>query len=270
MINTNSEYVGPFDREFVQQMASVGAKPSQQINQPIIPVNELGITVVEKDPRSGANILQNVQAAIRAGASTIQLIMTTSSQSAIGGRPKAYGKEVRDAIREAAHANELNIAGLEMPTSSHTNLSGFDNRKGFDEKKRYEDMEEIRDAMQFVADVAEGGGVDIWSQEFPRTIFDLDKHKGTQWEDKFFEHPKEKEEAIKHLVDKRTGDIIKSIRIKDVIPTFEWKVNDKTSLICSRVNSLLCILFFKFLASINCLRCLSKTNSYLFCCPISC
>jgi len=223
MSNFNTSYKTPLDKGYYTEFISTEPTPQQNLEKPIIPIKDLGITVVEKDPRTGANILQNVQAAIRQGASNIQLVMTTPASNPIGGRPKAYGEEVREAIREVAKANELFIGGVEMPTSSHTNMSGFDNRSGFSEKKRHEDMQEVRDAIKFAADVAQGGGVDIWSQEFPRTIFDAKWNTEGKWKDQFYEHPKEHEDAVKHLVDKRNGNIIQNIRVGDKVAYPDWE-----------------------------------------------
>ena len=130
-----SSYQTPLDRGYYTEFVTAEPSPGSNLSKPIVSVKELGITVVEKDPRTGANILQNVQAAIRSGVSSIQLVMTTPSNNPIGGRPKAYGKEVREAIREQARASGLFIGGIEMPTSSNTNMSGFDGRQGFDEHK---------------------------------------------------------------------------------------------------------------------------------------
>ena len=224
-----SSYQTPLDRGYYTEFVTAEPSPGSNLSKPIVSVKELGITVVEKDPRTGANILQNVQAAIRSGVSSIQLVMTTPSNNPIGGRPKAYGKEVREAIREQARASGLFIGGIEMPTSSNTNMSGFDGRQGFDEHKRHEDMEEVRDAIKFTADIAEGGGVDIFSQEFPRTIFDAQWNRKGRWADQFWSHPEEPSHAVKHLVDSRTGRIVDSVRMGDTITYPVWNVAEKDS-----------------------------------------
>jgi len=195
-----------------------------KLEEPIIPINELGQTVPEKDPATGANIVQNVQAAIRSGAGNIQIVLTTPSTAAIGGRPKAYGKEVREALREMAKANEVIISGIEMPTSSISNLSGFNPQSGtISEEKRRQDMQEVKDAIQFAADVAGGGGVDIWSQEFPRTIFDAKWNKTGKWAGQFEAYEDEDKHAVKHLVDERTGRVIQEIRMNQEVAFPVWQ-----------------------------------------------
>ena len=204
---TSGSYT-PMDREYRERPVK-----ETKIEKPIIPINELGVTVVEKDPVTGGNILQNVDAAIRMGASKMQLVFNQSSMSAIGGRPKAYGKEVREGIRELSRANDVMIEGVEMPTSSMSNLSGFDPQRGnISEEKRHRDLEEVRDAIKFLADVAGGGGVDIWSQEFSRNIVDAPWNVKGKWKGSFEAYETEDKFATEYLVDKRTGQVMQEIR----------------------------------------------------------
>ena len=195
------------DREYY----SASEKP--KLEKPIIPINELGVTVPEKDPVTGGNILQNIEANIRQGASTMQLVMNVSHFNQIGGRPKAYGKEVRESIRELIRANNVKIEGLEMPTSSMSNLSGFDpQRFNISEQKRQQDLQEVKDAIKFIADVAGGGGVDIWSQEFTRNISDAPWNVTGKHAGKFEAYKEEEKYGTEFLVDKRTGHVMQELR----------------------------------------------------------
>ncbi|MBU2561771.1 MAG: sugar phosphate isomerase/epimerase [Nanoarchaeota archaeon] len=198
----------PMDREYSEPQ---NAAP--RLEKPIIPINELGITVVEKDPVTGGNIIQNVDAAIRQGTSKIQLVFNQPSYNAIGGRPKAYGKEVREGLRELARANNVTIEGVEMPTSSITNLSGFDpQRFNISDEKRHKDLQEVKDAIKFIADVSGGGGVDVWSQEFTRNIVDASWNQKGKWAGQFEAYETEDKFATEYLVDKRTGHVMQEIR----------------------------------------------------------
>ncbi|MFC1741631.1 TIM barrel protein [Nanoarchaeota archaeon] len=196
-------YYSPMDRE---SHAPDSGPP--KLEKPIVPISELGVTVLEKDPLTGGNIIQNVDAAIRQGASTIQLVFNQSHQSPMGGRPKAYGEDVRRDLRELSRANSLNIEGVEMPTSSMTNMSGFDmQHRAVSEQKRQTDLQEVKDAIRFVGDVARGGGVDIWSQEFARDIYDARWNKDGKHAGKFEAFEQEERFATAYVVDKRTGRI---------------------------------------------------------------
>ena len=208
-----------------------------KIEKPIVPINELGSTVPESDPRTGADILRNIEASIRQGASKLQVMWMTSGQQPIGGGAKAYGKEVRQAIRELLTANKIDMIGFEMPTSTMAGLSGFDPRRGVSEEKRMRDIQEVKEAIDFAVDTAGGGGIDIWSNEFNRDITDAswNNDKKSQFYDyspkellekkkiadaiKKGEKPEETDltsESVKYLVDKRSGQIIQSLKKNQV------------------------------------------------------
>jgi len=174
-----------------------------RLEEPIFPISQLGETVPEHDPTGRfKNILQTTQAAIRGGAGTIQIVLQTPPESAIGGRPKAYGEEVRQALKEVAMASNVNIAGVELPTALN-NLAGFDYQQlVFSDEKRKQSLDEVRDAIRFVADIGRGGGVDIVSWEFPRSVNEA-SWQPTDPEKKIFKQ--EGEQRIGWLVDRRSG-----------------------------------------------------------------
>jgi hypothetical protein len=190
-------YYSPMDRAYHE-----GDQESPKLEEPIFPISRLGTTVPESDPSGRTkNLIQGIQANIRHGAGTMQIVMSVPPESALGGRAKAYGEEVREAIREVAKANEILIGGFEMPTSSVTGMSGFDPQQmQFSDERRQLHMNEVKDVMKFAAETAGGGGVDMVSFEFPRPI------TGGEWKDadKFV---KPGEQRIGWLVDKRTGRV---------------------------------------------------------------
>ncbi|MEM3154849.1 MAG: hypothetical protein QW165_04785 [Candidatus Woesearchaeota archaeon] len=199
-------YYGPMDREYHQAISETQSD-GPKLEDPIFPINRLGETVPEHDP-SGRfkNIIQTTQAAIRGGAGTIQLVMMTPPESAIGGRPKAYGKEVREALKEVALASKVNIAGVELPTALN-NLAGFDYQNlVFSDEKRKQSLDEVKDAIKFAADVGRGGGVDIVSWEFPRGINEAPWQEKDPLSKGKFEQVGE--QRIGWLVDDRTGRTI--------------------------------------------------------------
>lgn len=221
-----SAYRTPMDQGY-QPAAIPPVSDEPVLEEPIVPLRQLGSTVPEKLP-TGANILQNTEAAIRAGQPNIQFVFTTQANQAIGGRPKAYGTEVREALRSMAKVNEVFIEGVEVPSGS-VNLTGFDQQNGFTEEKRQHDLDEIRDYIKFAADVGGGGGVDIWAAEFPRTIFDAAWNRtDPQSNTPMFEMYKgEADQATKVLVDKSSGRVIRQIRMNERIPFPVWNVADK-------------------------------------------
>ncbi|MBW2970139.1 hypothetical protein KY319_03380, partial [Candidatus Woesearchaeota archaeon] len=202
MVEFRTMYYGPMDREYHQAITE--APPAPSVEEPIFPISQMGETVPEQDPTGRfKNIIQSAQAAIRGGAGTIQLILMTPMESAIGGRPKAYGKEVREALKEVALASNVNIAGVELPTSMN-NLAGFDYQQlVFSDDKRAQSLGEVKDAIRFAADVGRGGGVDIVSWEFPRGINEAPWQKTDPLSQNKFEQVGE--QRIGWLVDDRTG-----------------------------------------------------------------
>lgn len=200
MAEFNTNYNNPMDRPYYTGYVSGVGQAAPKLEKPIITIGELGQTVPETDP-SGKfkNMVQGVQAALRGGSKNIQLVMTVPPNSPMGGRPKAYGHEVRQAMREMFVANDANLIGIEMPTSMN-NLSGFDAQQGvFSETTREKYMDEVKEAIRFASDVGQGGGIDIVSWEFQRPISDIAPAK---------EGFKPEEEEIRQVVEEDTGRII--------------------------------------------------------------
>lgn len=207
MAEFNTGYNNPMDRPYHTGHASGVGQAKPKIENQIITIGELGQTVPETDP-SGKfkNMVQGVQAALRGGSKNIQLVMTVPPNSPMGGRPKAYGHEVRQAMREMFVANDANLIGIEMPTSMN-NLSGFDAQQGvFSETTREKYMDEVKEAIRFASDVGQGGGIDIVSWEFQRPISDIaPKKEGFEPE----------EEEIRQVVEADTGRIV-AFRVEKV------------------------------------------------------
>ncbi len=203
MADLRGQYYRPMDKSY---HVPITEKPLiKGLDEPILPINQLGETVPENDPQ-GRNIIQTTQAAIRGGAGTLQIVMTTSHQAAIGGRFKAMGSEVRQALKEIALANKVQMGGVELPTSLK-NLSGYDQQQNtFSEEARRDGLEEVKDAIKFTADTMGGGGVDIVSWEFPRTVNDAKWNEKDKNGNRLFDRVST-DEKLASLVDKRNGRI---------------------------------------------------------------
>ncbi len=222
MAEFKTEYYTPMDRGYHAPAEFESIRPTANIEEPILPIAQLGQTVPEHDP-SGRfkNILQNVQAAIRGGTGNLQIVFMTPIENPLGGRPKAYGEEVRQALKEVALANEVLVTGMEMPTSLN-NLSGLDMQRGIvDEEKRQRDLDEVKEMIKFAADVGRGGGVDIVSWEYDRPLNRAEWIKEDKYAEKAFSKAiatEAKKEEVR-FVDVRSGQI-GSIPIREGIPMF--------------------------------------------------
>ncbi len=212
MAEWKTQPYNPMERQAHETIELDPARSSANIEEPIIPISELGQTIPEHDPAGKfKNVIQVAQAAIRRGAGKMQLMLQTPSEQAVGGRPKAYGPEVREQLREVFKANEAMLSGIEMPTSIN-NLSGYDPQRGtFDDEKMKKDMDEVKDAIKFAADVGEGGGVDILSWEYARPLFNAPWNKDDTGRP-IFEEPGE---PVVQIVDERTGRI-QGMRINEI------------------------------------------------------
>jgi hypothetical protein len=212
---SSGPYYNTMDREYQS-----APKEAPTLERPIVPINELGVTVPERHPVTGGNIIQNVESSIRMGASKMQIVLSTNASQPSGGGPKLYGEDVRESLRELARANNVMIEGVELPTNAYSNLSGFDHeQRMISESKRQRDLHEVKEAIKFVGDIAGGGGVDIWSQEFMRGISDAPWNKDQRFE----AYEGEERYATEYLVDKRTGQIMQEIKHSSDIFTPVYK-----------------------------------------------
>jgi hypothetical protein len=212
MVQFMTSYFNAMDREFEERPVSPTESVSApDIEQPLIPISQIGATSIDVGQ---GNILQELEKNIHMGASKIQIIFSAGGSRAggISSGPSSYGKDVRKALQEKAKSTGVDIIGVELSPGQISGLAGFDPQSGrLSEQKRAADMNKVRDAIRFAADVSKGGGVDLWSQEFSRSVIDADWNKKKE----FFGHTpaelKDEKEAKmqKYLLDKRTGDPVR-------------------------------------------------------------
>ncbi|MFH1637409.1 MAG: TIM barrel protein [Candidatus Woesearchaeota archaeon] len=180
------EYKTPMDR------------PIEQID---ISSKDIGISMGIGDP------WVNIKTAVTAGASHVELgfmgMGKGSINSPTGVTPEIIGKDKREDIRQFAKINRVKLS-----THASANVIGFTGLKdrGFNEEARAMAQAEVRRAIDFAADVAEGGPVVIHTGEFPRAIIEAPGEKfGTMGKER---REEEEKKAMAGLVDKRTGEIM--------------------------------------------------------------
>ncbi len=147
------------------------------------------------------DVLDGLQANIRAGASAVELGFTGTGKGNLGGgqtNPEMFGKDKREAMRQLSKINEVVV-------STHASIgvqgiSGLDPKENaFTPQASENVIHEIERTVDFAADVAGGGPVVIHGAEFPREV-----------SEKYKEFEMYEEEAKKTpiwLVNKRTGRI---------------------------------------------------------------
>ncbi len=153
------------------------------------------------------DVKQGLKANIFAGASQIELGFMGQGKGSrsqpTGVTPETFGKTEREEMREMARVNEVKIS-----THASANVMGFAgyNEQGFRDELRERALHEVKRAVDFAADVAQGGPIVVHTGEFPRDVatkyYDEEKKMGLQL------YPEEKEKGIVQFVDEETGRII--------------------------------------------------------------
>lgn len=183
----------------------------------VMPLRQIGVSIM-----ATKDAIQPLVAKIREGASKVEIgFMGAGKGSVFSGQitPESVDSEQRQAIRELAKINKVDLS-----THATVSTGGFAglSQRGFDENTRMQNVNEIKRAIEFAADTAQGGAITIHTDEFPRPIFNVSpKEEGL-----FRAHPSEAEEAQFYLVDTRTGDIITAVRKNVPIQMPEWEKDE--------------------------------------------
>jgi sugar phosphate isomerase/epimerase len=214
MADFGRDYATPMDRGY-----EVGAE--NYAGQTGLSIGELAIsTMVTKDA------LQNVVAKMREGASAVELgFMGAGKGNIFGGQisPETIGREQRDAIRELAKLNKVELTT--HATVGATGMSGL-TEQGFNDEARERNITEIKRAIDFAADTAGGGPIVFHTGEWQRPVYKA----GEKYGGKFLAYPEEREKAHIFVADKEKGTIEaipKDVKLwEPVVDT--WETDAKT------------------------------------------
>lgn len=208
---------GPMNREYSEGSSETG--PARSLEEPIIPISDIGVTVPE-GARFGS-LIQTATAAIRKGAGSLEL-STSMGGGAEPAGAESYGKDAREAIRELARANEVNLVSVHTPVQVG-NMSGFDPQRGnFSDETRKMELDEVKKAIRFAAEAAQGGAVVVHTGEFQRPMFDADWNKEGKWKNSFVQYEEEPDKAVYPLVDERTGKVLMEVRKNQTVYRPKW------------------------------------------------
>ena len=120
---------------------------------------------------SAANVA-GIYAKIRMGAGSIEIGFPGKFMGQRGAHtPGMYGEDQRQAIRELAKINEVNIT-----THASYNIMGLmgrDERGNFSVQNATQEVKEIQRAIDFAADVTGGGSVVVHTGEWVRPLTDM-------------------------------------------------------------------------------------------------
>ncbi len=219
MIFSNDNYYHPMDREYAAPKTDT---ITRKLEKPLFPVSEIGQTVTEG--RGQGTFIQSVTAAIRKGAGRLELstVMEGSDQ---GVGAEAYGKHAREALRELAKINEVKLHSVHAP-SQIGNVSGM-TQQGFSNEARQKTLHEIKKAVDFAKDVTNGSAIVVHTGEFPRVMAHQRWAMDEEGKELFRGYEEEPEEAVVHIVDDRTGQIMQTVTKNQVVSRPVWMKSDK-------------------------------------------
>ncbi|MFO8015504.1 MAG: hypothetical protein R6U32_00205 [Candidatus Woesearchaeota archaeon] len=193
-------------------------------SEPTLAVDEIGQTVAE-GRAGGGTFIESVQAALRKGAASVELSAQMEGQEP-GTGVASYGVQKRRELREMARANEINVASVHTP-SQIGNLSGFAGpEKGFVDEQREMFLNEVKKAVNFAADVTNGGAVVVHTGEYQRPISEEPWAKDKYGRHIFKQYEEEPQRAIMRIVDDRTGQVIQQVRKNQEVYRPEWLTAD--------------------------------------------
>ncbi|MBW2996006.1 sugar phosphate isomerase/epimerase [Candidatus Woesearchaeota archaeon] len=214
-----SSYVTPMDRDY--------GKPT--IDEPS--TNDIGIGI--QDIGQGvpmgiaAQNVQGVAAKLKTGAGSLEIQFPGAGTGQRQAQtPGMYGEEQRQALREIAEINEINLtthAGFGV-----MGLAGMDQRSGnFSKEQKKTSVDEIKRAIEFAADTAKGGSVVVHTGEFQRPISEEEWARDPAGKQQFAAYEEEPEEAVVRVVDRRTGQVMTQVRKNQKVPRPIWRTTDE-------------------------------------------
>ncbi|MEE9525106.1 MAG: TIM barrel protein [Candidatus Woesearchaeota archaeon] len=214
-----SSYVSPMDRDY--------GKPT--VDEPSTNDVGLGVQDIGQSVPMGiaAQNVQGVAAKIRAGAGNLEIAFPGAGT---GNRqaqtPGLIGTEQRQAMRELAEVNEVNLTT--HAAYGVMGLAGMDPRSGnFSKENQKMAVDEIKRAIEFAADTTKGGSVVVHTGEFQRPISEEPWAKDISGKQMFTGYKEEPEEAIMRVVDKRTGQVMTTVKKNHKVPRPVWLRNEQ-------------------------------------------
>jgi sugar phosphate isomerase/epimerase len=201
----NTGYYHPLDKDY---------------NGPLGPISPSNIGATT---HPGQSQLEGLKSAIFSGASTVELGFTGTGKGNRGQgqpTPESYGKDEREAMKELARINKIKLsthAAIGM-----TGFAGF-HENTFREDLRQKNIHETEKAIDFAADVAEGGPIVVHVGEVPRNVAEAP-------DGKFEGYGGEKGKIVYYLVDDKTGNLISAVK-KDAevwVPKIEGYIDPTT------------------------------------------
>ena len=168
-----------------------------------MPINKIGISTPPMKEQ-----LESLKARIFQGASRVELGFMGVQKGSMGQgstTPEMYGQEEREAIRDLAKINKVELTTHAAPQAA--GAAGFDPRQGkFSEEHQQFVIDEIKRTIEFAAETAGGVPVVVHTGEWNRPI--VEAEKSAEYYGKFEAFPGEKKKAAVLIVDEKTGEVM--------------------------------------------------------------
>ncbi|MFH1276062.1 MAG: TIM barrel protein [Candidatus Woesearchaeota archaeon] len=226
MVQFGSGYYMPMDREYGHHgtlHSGVGSPSSGSTGDVSVGIGDIGMSIglgpVPNVPAIGAKL--------RGGVKTMELdFMGSGKGNAQGHTPEMYGKKQRQALVELQKANRVDFTT--HATVGVYGVAGMDQQGNFSKQNKSMALNEIKRAIEFAADVAQGGPVVVHTGEFQRPIVDAEwNYHDEKYKDKFRMYEEEKERASYRVIDTRTGGLIQEARKNRRVARQVWNRYDK-------------------------------------------
>lgn len=218
-----SSYSSPMDRNYGKS-----TEDDNSTNDVTLGVEDIGQSV----PMGiAAQNVQGIGAKIKAGAGSLEIQFPGTVRGQRGAHtPGMYGKDQRTALRELAEVNEVKL-------TTHASFgimgtAGMDQQGNFSKEHKKLIVDEIKRAIEFAADTAEGGSVVVHTGEFQRPLSEEDWNKdpNAPGGHRFLHHGEEPERAVIRVVDERTGQVMTQVRKNQRVARAVWlRYSDDTN-----------------------------------------
>lgn len=191
--------------------------------------SDVGVSMGDIGFSIGLGPVPNVQAVgakLRAGSKTMEIaFMGAGKGSGQQQTPEYYGKKQREALLEMSKANQTDFTTHAAVGIS--GLAGMDQQGNFTKTNKSFALNEIKRAIEFAGDVAQGGPTVVHTGEFQRPLADADWNEKGPYKGRFKMYEDEAEQASFKVVDARSGNVIQEAKKNRKVARPIWKRYEK-------------------------------------------